>query len=643
MAWHPHTAHSSRPTRSAWSALVLVAALAAFPGLAGATVRYVSPTGSDANAGTSLATAWATITKANASLNAGDVCIVAPGNYANSINPAHAGTATARITYIGSPGQPSLTVVPGITIATGWVTVKGFSANNGGLFQYPARNDSMAFNILGSIQFNAGKYCMAAHNQINGRVAFLANNGSGCYDKLNIDAGCIAGCEQDTMRANTVHIGTIQPGDKGWQMRIWTQYCLVDSNMVTGTFDIAGSGTVDETFAFISFHSYYNTFRDNSWIWEATSDPPCANCNWDAFRMRDSSYSNTWTRDTFLVGLNSSHPIRWMFTASGDYPFYVVNHRWSQCIFKSKGSFWSQDRFANETIENSIIMSSGASALHLPFLENSTLRHNAFYSNGRTIWIEKVNGTSTDINSNIFYSTNAPPPSNTGGLTFWDNGATTGFTSNNNLFFTPTYSSKPGDRSLTWCCWPYSAPGAGTGWYGLNGQDGASRYGSPRFADSTFTNFNPALMTGSLAKGIGAGGTDAGPYIGPDVTPPATVANLDSANVSDKDFLLSWTQPGDDGNSGRVSTLDLRWSTSPITTANFGSATPVLPAPTIVSGGTRQVLSLTGLTPGASYYYALRATDESGNVSGLSNVLHVVMDPYDMRPPAAVSDLKTGP
>ena len=41
-----------------------------------------------------------------------------------------------------------------------------------------------------------------------------------------------------------------------------------------------------------------------------------------------------------------------------------------------------------------------------------------------------------------------------GGLTFWDNGATTGFTSNNNLFFTPTYSSKPGDRSLTWCCWP---------------------------------------------------------------------------------------------------------------------------------------------------------------------------------------------
>src|SRR2546426_7990535 len=33
--------------------------------------------------------------------------------------------------------------------------------------------------------------------------------------------------------------------------------------------------------------------------------------------------------------------------------------------------------------------------------------------------------------------------------------------------------------------------------------------------------------------------------------------------------LLSWFAPGDDGNSGTATAYDLRWSTSPITDANF--------------------------------------------------------------------------
>jgi len=500
------------------------------------------------------------------------------------------------------------------------------------------------FCTFGGVQFNAGKYCMVAHNTINGPVSFLANNGSGCYDKLNIDAGCIAGCEQDTMRANQIALGTIMPSQKGWQMRVWTQYCLVDSNSVSGTFNASGSSNPDETFAFIMFHSYYNTFRDNRWVWEAATEPVLASSNWDAFRMRDSTYSNTWERDTFLVGLNSSHRIRWMFTASGDYPFYCGGQRWNQCVFKTQGSFWSQEKFANETIENSLIMTSGTDALHLPEIQNSILRHNVFYSNKRALWFEKVTGTATEVSSNIFYSPAATAPgAGGGGLTFWDTNAITGFTSNNNLFFTPGYQSKPGDRSLTWCCWPYSAPGAGNGWNSLTGQEAASRHGSPRFADSTFITFDPRLLPGSLALGVGVGGTNAGPYLGPDLIAPSAVADLDSSQVNDKDFFLSWTEPGDDGSSGRAATREVRWSAAPITAANFSSATLLSSAPAIAVGGTRQKIALINLTTGATYYYAIKAVDESGNSSGLSNVLRVVMDPYDMRPPAAVGDLKAGP
>jgi hypothetical protein len=62
--------------------------------------------------------------------------------------------------------------------------------------------------------------------------------------------------------------------------------------------------------------------------------------------------------------------------------------------------------------------------------------------------------------------------------------------------------------------------------------------------------------------------------------------------------------------------VDLRWSTSPITDANFASANPVPPPAGTAASGTPEQVTVTGLpTTGQTIYFAERATDDSGNTS----------------------------
>ena len=84
---------------------------------------------------------------------------------------------------------------------------------------------------------------------------------------------------------------------------------------------------------------------------------------------------------------------------------------------------------------------------------------------------------------------------------------------------------------------------------------------------------------------------------------------------------LQWTAPGDDDNIGTATLYDLRMSTSPIDLSNWSTVTPVpgMPAPRVA--GTKQNVTVSGLTFGTTYYFAIRTQDDAGNWSGLSNVL----------------------
>jgi subtilisin family serine protease len=89
-----------------------------------------------------------------------------------------------------------------------------------------------------------------------------------------------------------------------------------------------------------------------------------------------------------------------------------------------------------------------------------------------------------------------------------------------------------------------------------------------------------------------------------------------SANVIRLDFASS----GDDGAVGTASTYELRYSKSPITTANFASATRY--SGEFPTGSTSVGADITGLDDASAYYFAVRAVDDVGNTSSivLSNV-----------------------
>ncbi|HEU4333428.1 MAG TPA: fibronectin type III domain-containing protein [Candidatus Eisenbacteria bacterium] len=122
-----------------------------------------------------------------------------------------------------------------------------------------------------------------------------------------------------------------------------------------------------------------------------------------------------------------------------------------------------------------------------------------------------------------------------------------------------------------------------------------------------------------------------------DNTAPSAVADLSVTGVTGTSISVRWTAPGDDGATGTASSYDIRYSTSAITSANWGSATQATGEPLPAASGTQQTFTLGGLAGSRTYYIAIRATDDRGNVSLLSNVVNGTTT--DTQPPAAVRDL----
>jgi hypothetical protein len=104
-----------------------------------------------------------------------------------------------------------------------------------------------------------------------------------------------------------------------------------------------------------------------------------------------------------------------------------------------------------------------------------------------------------------------------------------------------------------------------------------------------------------------------------DIVPPANVSNLFVPNFGRTSLAVSWTAPGDDGTSGTATEYDLRYSTSSITDASFGSATRVTTGAPHVAGSS-ECLVVTPLSSCTTYYFAIKTRDEAGNWSGVSNV-----------------------
>ena len=105
-----------------------------------------------------------------------------------------------------------------------------------------------------------------------------------------------------------------------------------------------------------------------------------------------------------------------------------------------------------------------------------------------------------------------------------------------------------------------------------------------------------------------------------DTIPPANINDLEASVGSQQgQVILGWTAPGDDGNSGDAASYVVKYATSQITSGSWASAVTA-PSPGFPgTAGSTESYTLSGLTPGERYFFAVRAYDEEQNGSAVSN------------------------
>ncbi len=140
----------------------------------------------------------------------------------------------------------------------------------------------------------------------------------------------------------------------------------------------------------------------------------------------------------------------------------------------------------------------------------------------------------------------------------------------------------------------------------------------------------PTLWAGFARRGLGSGASQGSSasntdntesFIEPEAIAPAAITDL--AAIPNGDYVtLTFTATGDDGAVGTARTYTVRRSATPIVTeADFAAATNVPITDTPAIAGTPQAIRATGLAFTTAYYFAMKATDESGNASPMSNAV----------------------
>lgn len=126
----------------------------------------------------------------------------------------------------------------------------------------------------------------------------------------------------------------------------------------------------------------------------------------------------------------------------------------------------------------------------------------------------------------------------------------------------------------------------------------------------------------------------------PDTTAPSAVGDLLGDEPTQSSIRLRWTSPGDDAGTGTATTYDVRYATVPITGGSWASASQATNEPSPREAGSSETFTVTGLTSGTTYYFAVKTADEVPNWSGLSNVTEArTSAPTDTIPPARIETL----
>lgn len=621
-------------------------------GAARAAIIEVSPTGTGSGAPGSPTT----MANANAIVKAGDVVRILPGTYPTAPDPATSGTAGARITYVGNLANPNQVVItPDMTIKRKYISIKGLSFGGSvgfdRLSSSPgacAQFDSLAYaNVYNSFGMDQAKDCMAYMvNVTSGLGRFSMSTPAAPPYQWTTP-------ERDTVRRCTFNVGqAVTDGYHVVQIRGATN-CVIDSNRV---YIQMYPNLVNEVDPFIAFFMRYCELKDNRWQVLNTGGQG------HMFRWRDSTQFNRVYRDSVI--LQGSGYCRFAPSSAGTFVGTTTQNYFKGLYVKSSTdpsdyALYYQNGMRRDTLLNCIVIDSLGKAFTNGQVEQGTslVDHCTFVGNsswgvsemrcGVNQWgaMWSADGQMVFTN-NLMYQLLPGGAGTEEGMGWNFSTATDQLTSNGNLYF---MAGKSAGRAIGYTIQGQNTvfvpPGPGTSWATTYGRDANSYWGSPRFVDSTFTNFDPRPGPGSFAAGRALDGTDIGALAaaGPDLVAPGTVANLNATEIYDNKAWLTWSSPGDDGSTGLAAAYDLRYSTTPITSTSFATATAVSPQPVPLVAGSAQSYLALNLTPGTTYYFAIKTRDEAGNWSGLSNVRTVATTASDAKSPAAVKDLTAAP
>ena len=666
-------------------ALVLLA-LAALPGPAWSATRFVAPSARGSGSGLDSTNAQALATF-NSVARAGDVALLLGGVYTTAPNPSASGdTLSGPIVFRSvSNNRNDVTIDADATIGTSlrrhiWIRSVTFATNRGLTLWNSARRIVVAnsgFSGTGTVWLYG-----ACDSRVD--TCWSVSNGgtAPCWSTGSPNAGF---AERDTMRQISIRaLASTLTGSTGIFSPDRARNCLFDG--IHGEIENAGTSG-KQTLARI-WNNNNNVFRNC--FFQAT----CNTSSGDepsTFWVRDSVFNDWFLRDTVIIKRGSGNVGSILLSSPGTNLTPVWSNRYTRCWFQNEcnggyvGAAQWNSYVDGDSVSYCVFLANDASPVRgffpmrndsdyaAPGARTAYFHHNTVVSlgtGGRTEFSTISNGDTMlvsggqlSVRYNIFYAPalagTSPSsavvwsmrkkynyPRQTAGLynllDTWDY----------NLYWLAAASPTtlvawrdegPGPPGISPTDYRSAAVGAGTAWYSSDNEakDGNSRRASPRFTDSTFAAFNPRLRTDSNALFgpdgyIGAFGASTGS----DVVAPGTVGNLTVPAVTDRSATLSWTAPGDDGASGTASVYDIRWSTQPITDATFGSANIATGVPAPAVAGTPQSLVIASLSPSTTYYFALKAADEVGNWSGLSNVA-TAATPADTVPPAAIKDLQS--
>jgi hypothetical protein len=137
-------------------------------------------------------------------------------------------------------------------------------------------------------------------------------------------------------------------------------------------------------------------------------------------------------------------------------------------------------------------------------------------------------------------------------------------------------------------------------------------------ADSTIITFT--IDSGSGAPQLTLSQTP-GDGQAPDIIPPGAILDLGAVPGNGHGRLnLSWTAPGDDGDSGMAARYVIKYSPDLISEQNWPFAATVNNPPSPIGGGLPQSFTIENLPEGERFFTAIKAYDEVDNASPISNV-----------------------